>query len=155
MKALRPQPSGEVRVEELAPERETPTPRTSPARQLRVWIGFLCVAWGFLGFLAGTWFGSRSASSSSERTWYEEYAERLTADLGLDPLQHARLLGYLSDYDRREREHRAVYALSMERDRRELAALGNSMYRTLLEEIVVEEPQRERLRERLLAGERR
>ena len=155
MKALRPQPSGEVRVEELAPERRPPVPRASPARQLRVWIGFLCLAWGFLGFLAGTWYGTRRSPRIAERTWYEEYAERLTADLGLDPLQHARLLGYLSDYDRREREHRAVYALSMERDRRELAALGNSMYRTLLEEIVVEEPQRERLRERLLAGERR
>lgn len=155
MKALRPQPTGEIRIEELETVRRPGLSSPNAARQLRVWIAFLCLAWGFLGFLGGTWFGSRHDAGSRAREWYEDYVDRLTADLDLDPGQRARLLGYLSDYDRREREHRAAYALAMERDQRELASLGNSMYRTLLEEIVVEEPQRERLRARLSAGEQR
>jgi hypothetical protein len=155
MKALVPQPSGEVAVEHVATPRPPLPKNPTAARQLRVWIVFLCLAWGFLGFLGGTWFGSRSAERVGDRAWYHAYADRLAGDLGLDRGQHARLVGYLSDYDRRERECRAAYALSMERDRRELAALGNSMYRTLLEEIVIEDSQRERLRERLIAGEKR
>jgi hypothetical protein len=155
MKALRPQPTGETLVEDLGASRRLAPSSPTAARQLQVWVAFLCLAWGFFGFLGGTWFGSRATAGARERSWYEDYADRLTADLGLDPGQRARLVGYLSDYDRREREHRAAYALAMERDQRELASLGNSMYRTLLEEIVVEEPQRERLRARLLAGEQR
>lgn len=154
MKALRPQPSGEVVVEELGSSQAN-TGRTPPlARQLRTWIAFLCIAWGFLGFLAGTWFGGRSKASARERAWFEEYADRLTAEFELDEGQHARLVGYLSDYDRSERERRASYALEMERDRKELAALGNSMYRTLLEEIVTDEPRRDRLRTLLKSQER-
>ena len=97
MKALRPQPSGEVVVEELGSS-QAKTGRTPPlARQLRTWIAFLCVAWGFLGFLTGTGFGGRSKASAHERAWFEDYADRLTAEIGLDEGQQARLVGYLSD----------------------------------------------------------
>lgn len=155
MKALRPQVTGEVVVEELAPPRAKGSGSPSLARQLRVWIAFLCLAWAFLGFLAGTWFGSQNSAQPKDRPWFEDYAERLTAELGLDQGQHTRLLGYLSDYDRQERARRADYALEMELDRRELATLGNTMYRTLLDEIVVDASARERLRSKLRAQEGR
>lgn len=155
MKALRPQLTGELAVLDLPSERGAAAKPPSVARQLRVWVAFLCLAWAFLGFLAGTWFGSQSTAQQADRPWYEDYADRLSAELSLDAGQRTRLLGYLSDYDRQERARRADYALEMELDRRELAALGNSMYRTLLDEIVVEPAARERLRSKLRAQEGR